>query len=201
MRCFVRLPSESRPKILMIPDHTCFEAFKAAACAKLGVICDCSVLLGSNAGIIKLDIDMAPQLEAMDEISPDDLIIIVPKGNTSETKAAVAEPEANHDGKAEPLEDEAEAEDEDEDEDDVIFVTEKSRQSTLDDSEARAHREGRFVELDAEESPATVGGGLASGSIACESLPPSKRAREPKPRLPRPVLEAVLDDVDATGPL
>ena len=197
MRCFVRLPSGTRPKILMVSDGSSLDELKDAACARLGISAHgCSVLLGSNAGIVKVDLDTAPEIEAMDEVSPDDVLIIVP---SSDEKAA-----ASSDADSDEAEHECDAEVEDGAEDEVEIVLERSRQSTLDESVARAQFEGRVVELD-DETPVIAGAASATVPAAVPTAtpaaaPPTKRPREPKPsRPPKPTLEAVLDEADAAA--
>ena len=77
MRCFVRLPADQRPKVLVVPENWTFADFKAACAAKLCVVGDIVVLLGSNRGEVKIDIDSAPEVEALDEISPGDTLVIL----------------------------------------------------------------------------------------------------------------------------
>jgi hypothetical protein len=90
-RCFVRAPPPQqegivtvsdgdRPKVVLLGADTSFEAFKARCAAKLGIASsgdDITLLLGSQTGSINLH--SAPEIEALDEISPDDLLIVLPR--------------------------------------------------------------------------------------------------------------------------
>ena len=91
-RCFVRrapppqqegivaVSDGDRPKVVLLGADTSFAAFKALCAAKLGIASsgdDITLLLGSQTGSINLH--SAPEIEALDEISPDDLLIVLPR--------------------------------------------------------------------------------------------------------------------------
>ena len=108
-RCFVRLApriveSDSvvdRPKVVLLGADTSFAAFKALCAAKLGIASsgdDITLLLGSQTGSINLH--SAPEIEALDEISPDDLLIVLPRS------ASAAPAGTSTEGAGQPLQDE-----------------------------------------------------------------------------------------------
>ena len=82
MRVFVRLRT-GRPKVLRLPDEhagddeAAFAVFKAAACAKLGLAGDCTVLWTPSMDAAE-NLENAPAIEAVDDISPDDSLVIIP---------------------------------------------------------------------------------------------------------------------------
>ena len=80
MRVRVRLPAQHRPLVLIIPEDLTFTELKARACAKLRVAGCAALLLGSNAGCAQPEEEArsAPELEGVDEVSPEDTLIVVP---------------------------------------------------------------------------------------------------------------------------
>ena len=80
MRVRVRLPAQHRPLVLIIPEDLTFTELKARACAKLRVAGCAALLLGSNAGCAQPEEEArsAPELEDVDDVSPEDTLIVVP---------------------------------------------------------------------------------------------------------------------------
>ena len=84
-RCFIRLATDTRSKVVLLPDLTrpdAFSAFKERCAAKLGLpsLTPLTLLLASNhAQQVKVDLDAAPEIEALDEVSPEDFLIVVPR--------------------------------------------------------------------------------------------------------------------------
>ena len=102
-RCFVRLPTERRTKIVVLPPAgESFTAFKLRCLAKVGLSPsggaeDVTLLLDSNKG--DLDVQTAPEVEDLDEISDGDFLIVLPSehasidpetGGREDSKAAAA---------------------------------------------------------------------------------------------------------------
>ena len=100
MRVRVRLPAQHRPLVLIIPENVTFTELKARACAKLQVAGCTDLLLGSSAGCAQPEQEArtAPKLEGVDEVSPEDTLIVVPL-NTEEG-ASSAQVGANGDSTA-----------------------------------------------------------------------------------------------------
>ena len=123
------------------------------------------LLLGSNtAADVKVDCDSLPEIEAIDEISPEDTVIVLPAegasyGNRSRGGKEAAQNEDEEDREVEEEDEEDEEDDEDDEEeeagkdggDEVELVSERTRQSVLDGSLSRAKQEGRFIEIDEED--------------------------------------------------
>ena len=96
MRLRLRTPgSAERPRLLVVPTGCSFEVLKSLACAKLGIAGCSAVLLGSES-VVKEEGSTAPEIEAMDEISPDDWLIVVPRsGASSAAASSLAGPSAS----------------------------------------------------------------------------------------------------------
>ena len=175
VRCFARLPSDKRLKIVLLPDDGSFETFKQTCAVKLGLQPETSIklLLGSNvAPDVKVDVDVLPEIEALDELSPEDTIIVLPEATAAGVPSSSSDA-INNSGKEDPHEEEEEEEEEEEDDEcdaedaeedeeeedaedevedkDVQFVSERTRKSLVDGGLSKAKREGRFVELKHEE--------------------------------------------------
>ena len=74
-RCFVRLATDgARPKVVLLNSDASFAAFKARCAEKLGIGSsdghDITLLMDSKAGRVEID--------ALEEISTEDLLIVVP---------------------------------------------------------------------------------------------------------------------------
>ena len=86
MRVFVRSAASERTKILVLPpaEAITFDEFKARCVAKLGLLCTrmeaVTILLGSSIAA-NVRIEEAPEVEALDEISPEDHLIILLRGS------------------------------------------------------------------------------------------------------------------------
>lgn len=167
VRCFIRLPADKRAKIVLLPADGSFDTFKTMCVAKLGLEPGKRImlLLGSNtAADVKVDCDSLPEIEAIDEISPEDTVIVLPAegasyGNRSRGGKEAAQNEDEEDREVEEEDEEDEEDDEDDEEeeagkdggDEVELVSERTRQSVLDGSLSRAKQEGRFIEIDEED--------------------------------------------------
>ena len=176
MRVRVRLPAQHRPLVLIIPEGLTFTELKARACAKLRVAGCVALLLGSNAVCAQPEVEArnAPELEGVDEVSPEDTLIIVPlkteacansaRVDTNEDPTATDDAGGEQDDNASDSsmnEDEEDEEDEDEDEgeedaesSDVRCTGEQDRESVLRRRFARAQAEGRLIDLDVSDDDA-----------------------------------------------
>jgi hypothetical protein len=227
LRCFVRLPFQKRPKVILIHEaEASFEAFKAACAAKLGIAGEepITVLLSSNlAADVKVDVDSLPEIEALDEITPEDNLIVF-ASSAGGHGAASSHLEGHGDvGAADSDDDEAQVQAEDdedeEDEEEIELVSQHTRQSVMDGALDRAKRDGRYVECDDSDDD-DDDDESDSDDGACDS-PPSARAKQKQPgsstsgksassgtkkrgrspsaptaprAAPKPTIEAVLDD-------
>ena len=82
-RCFIRLPGERRTKIMVLPTDSAaagFAEFKLKCLAKLGhsTASAEAIMLFLDSNRLDIDVDTAPEVEALDEISPDDFLIVQP---------------------------------------------------------------------------------------------------------------------------
>ena len=148
MRVFVRLPSGVRTKIMVLPDtdDLSFSAFKVACATKLGLNATCGdqikLLLSSNlsAGI---KVDIAPEVEALDEISPEDLLIVM-----ASTPHGECDAKTHKSGDADEERAEKEAAEEEEEEE---VVEEGEEEGEEDGEEEGKEEEEEEEEEDGEE--------------------------------------------------
>eukprot|EP00966_Prymnesium_polylepis_P090171 2088337-Prymnesium_polylepis.1 len=84
MKLIVKLQGQ-RPKVLVVPDDSTFETLKALAAQKLGVAADgCMVLMANDEG----DIADMPEVEAMEEVSNGDKLVLCPVAAAPPVNAA-----------------------------------------------------------------------------------------------------------------
>ena len=189
-RCFVRLApriveSDSvvdRPKVVLLGADTSFAAFKALCAAKLGIASsgdDITLLLGSQTGSINLH--SAPEIEALDEISPDDLLIVLPRSASAAPAGTSTEGEMVPEGQ--PLQ-----------EDEYEVKDDRELSAAEEEEDGEEEEEGEQIDMSPLRKPASAGNGKVD----------KKRARqEPTKRVSaktKASMEAVLeDDVEVRG--
>ena len=124
MRVFVRSAASERTKILVLPpaEAITFDEFKARCVAKLGLLCTrmeaVTILLGSSIAA-NVRIEEAPEVEALDEISPEDHLIILLRGSGDDGESSGnigAREEEQEQEEQEGQEEQEEQEDQDEQE-------------------------------------------------------------------------------------
>ena len=108
--------------VVVIPEDATFDTLKARACAKLGISGCSALLLGSSTGCNQPEAEArtAPKLEDIDEVSPEDTLIVVPINSetSDDTVKGIANDNIKTTDNVDVEEEEEEGEDGDDEEED-----------------------------------------------------------------------------------
>jgi hypothetical protein len=143
-----------RPKVVLLGADTSFAAFKAMCAAKLGIASsgdDITLLLGSQTGSISLH--NAPEIEALDEISPDDLLIVLPRSASAAPAGTSTEGEMVPE--RQPLQ-----------EDEYEVKDDRELSAAEDEEDGEEEEEGEQIVMSPHREAATGGGSGGSVSAA-----------------------------------
>ena len=189
---------------MILPTAGDFEAFKRRCLAKLGLSTDApsriTLLLDSNKADI--DVDTAPEVEELDEISPEDYLIVVPPADacrvTTDTANASGEQDVEEDAESEGEEsviDADEAEEEGEEEEEPLSRN-RPRRASAATTAARIRAQDAEDDDDDDDDEYEAGHGAttrveASGKRAARRPASGSKSQRVGPK---PVIEALLDE-------
>ena len=167
-------------------DQASFASFKLACAVKLGLVGaeskDITLLLGSNVPNAKLDSRAAPEIEALDEISPDDTLFVVV--DAALTRSAEEDQLRHGDATAPSL--------------GGGVVAAQLKEEEDDDDNDDDDDGGDDDDDDGGDDDDDYNEGVVAGSTAAGTSSSQKRPRTPAtprtPKAPKPTMEAVLDD-------